>query len=149
MSRRLGRELAIKVLYESEIGGGDLEASLDYHADEEDAPAESRSFAAELIKGITACLDELDKYIATYSRDWRVERLAAVDRNILRLSLYELLHRPDIPASVSINEAVELAKLYGDDESSRFINGILGRVARELSPAGAGQGGPRDKREND
>lgn len=142
--RRSARELALKVLYEHDIRGGNPLQSLSYLANEEGLAEESRLFAQELVEGVLAKRVEIDKCIASYSQDWRLERLAAVDRNILRLSLYELFYRPDIPVGVSINEAVELAKVYGDEDSSRFINGILGRIVREVPLEKAGGGGTRD-----
>jgi N utilization substance protein B len=85
-----------------------------------------------LVEGVTAHQEELDALIRQYSEHWRLERMAAVDRNLLRLALYELLHQPAIPAKVVINEAVELAKRYGSEESGSFINGILDRIRQQV-----------------
>jgi transcription antitermination factor NusB len=78
--------------------------------------------------GTVENLAEIDRIIAAYSKDWQLDRLARVDRNIMRLAVYEILYREDIPAGVSVNEAVELAKIFGGEDSGRFVNGILGRV---------------------
>jgi N utilization substance protein B len=86
----------------------------------------------KLVEGVVANQEELDKLIRQHSEHWRLERMAAVDRNLLRLALYELLHVPEVPAKVVINEAVELAKKYGSEESGSFINGILDRVRQEV-----------------
>lgn len=90
-----------------------------------------RGFAWELVHGVWKNLAELDEVIARHSRHWRVERIARIELTILRLGLYEMLHRPDIPPKVAINEAVELAKQYGDGNSRGFVNGILDAAARE------------------
>ena len=77
--------------------------------------------------------EKIDQLIEQYSKDWKLDRMAAVDRNLLRLAIYEILYMPDIPSAVSINEAVELAKIYGSDESAKFVNGILGNLVRQLN----------------
>ena len=89
------------------------------------------NFAAELARGAWAAHAELDAIIVRYAAGWALERMANADRNLLRLALYEILYRPEIPQSVSINEAVELAKEYSTADSAKFINGILGSFARE------------------
>lgn len=89
------------------------------------------AFARELVRGVRERLDVIDQVIAGVSRDWRLDRMANVDRNILRIALFELYFCPDIPASVALNEAIELAKMYGTEDSRRFVNGILGKVAEE------------------
>ena len=89
-----------------------------------------KKFANELVKGIAEKKDELDEVIKNKLKNWNFERVAIIDRNILRMGVYEIMFREDIPDSVSINEAIEIAKKYGDQESSRFINGILDKVAK-------------------
>lgn len=141
MSRRLARELALKALYQHDLVGADPRQALDHLCAEEAAGLESRRFAADLVSGVLDHRKEIDEHIAAYARDWRLERIAPVDRNILRLGIYEILHRPDVPTGVAINEAVELAKTYAEEESGRFINGILGQLART---AGVEARGGRD-----
>lgn len=148
MSRRQGRDLALKALYQHDLVGANPRQALSYLVEEEDAPPEALAFAGDLLEGTLAHRAEIDAKIAAYARDWRIERLAALDRNILRLAIFQLLFRNDIPASVAINEAVELAKTYGEAESSRFVNGILGQLARDLAQA-RGEGGPADERAAD
>ena len=92
-----------------------------------------REFAQPLIEGMVAHLPEIDERIRRYSENFDFNRIAAVDRNILRLAIYEMLHRDDIPPVVSINEAIELAKTFGGAESGRFVNGILDRVRKDLT----------------
>jgi N utilization substance protein B len=101
--------------------------------EESDATEDVWLFAEELARGAWSAHAELDKYITRYAAGWTLERMANADRNLLRLALYEILYREDIPQSVSINEAVELAKRYSTQESAKFINGILGSFAREKS----------------
>lgn len=146
VSRRLAREVALRVLYQVEVGRTDVEEALRYNADELGLPAPYRDFAAELCKGTLAHLEHLDSVVEAHSVDWRIERMPYVDRNILRMAVYELLYRPEIPVSVTVNEAVELAKTYGDVNSGRFVNGILGNLARagRLSTTQPGGEGQRD-----
>ena len=91
-----------------------------------------RDFALPLVEGVLAHRVETDERITRYTENYELGRLAVVDRNILRLAIYEMLHRPDIPPVVSINEAIEIAKRFGSEESSRFVNGILDRVKLDL-----------------
>jgi N utilization substance protein B len=128
LSRSRCRELALQFLYQAEYCG------------ERRAPEVARfwrhfrrgnqtpAYLLQLVEGVAAHLEELDGLITRYSEHWRLERMAAVDRNLLRLSAYELLYQLQIPPKVVINEAVELAKLYGTDESGAFVNGILDRI---------------------
>lgn len=90
-------------------------------------------YAASLAKGIVEHLDELDEIIDSTAQNWSLERMPIVDRNIIRIATYEIMHCDDIPTGVAINEAVELAKDYGTDESPKFVNGVLGRIASETT----------------
>lgn len=134
-NRHLARELAMKVLYQRDVGRGRSQDLLAYLCAEERADQEVASFAHELVSGVLEHLPEIDRAIAARAHDWRLDRLANVDRNILRLGVYELTQRPEVPPSVVINEAVELAKAYGGPESSRFVNGVLGQIGRDVAPA--------------
>ena len=129
--RRSGRELAFRLLFQWDVGGQPLDEVMDIAREESDATDEVWDFATELARGTVASKAELDQIIVRYASGWSLERMANADRNLLRLAIYEILHREDIPQSVSINEAVELAKLYSTQESAKFINGILGSFARE------------------
>jgi N utilization substance protein B len=97
------------------------------------SPSELRPFCEELVRGVYLHRQEIDRVIASASEHWRLERMSIVDRNILRLALYEMLYCRSIPPTVSINEAIDLGKLYGSSESGSFINGILDHVLPELS----------------
>ena len=127
-SRRQARERALSLLYEAEskdVAPAAVLASL---------PVEPAPFAVDIVRGVGDHLDELDKWIAEYARDWTVERMPALDRALLRMGVFELLHRPDVPTGAVISEAVELAQRYSTDESSRFVNGMLARIAETVRP---------------
>lgn len=125
MTRRRGsRKIALDVLYEHEVGELPAEEVLVRYAKDR-----AYDFAATLVSGVQAHLTELDALISDYAEDWTIDRMPVIDRNLLRIGLYEILHLPDIPPAVTINEAVELAKSYSTDDSGRFINGILARAA--------------------
>ena len=122
------RRSALDILFQADIRGESAtDAMADWIADEREVP----EFARELVLGVSTHLQELDKLIGDYAEDWTVERMAVVDRNILRLAVYELLHRDDVPPSAAISEAVVAAKELSTEDSGRFVNGILGRVARD------------------
>lgn len=127
-SRSRCREWALQVLYQGEVTGkrGEVEVLRfwRYFQRGEQVPA----YFQELVDGVNAHLEELDALIARYSEHWRLERMNSMDRNLLRLAVYELLYQPDIPAKVVINEAVELAKRYGTEASGAFVNGLLDRI---------------------
>lgn len=94
------------------------------------------AFAAELVKGVAEHATELDEMISSHAKDWTIERMPVIDRNLLRMALFEMLYQDDVPAAVAINEAVELAKIYSTEDSSRFVNGLLGTISAELSARG-------------
>ncbi|HHY91726.1 MAG TPA: transcription antitermination factor NusB [Firmicutes bacterium] len=140
MGRRQGREAALKTLFQVELGGAEPKQALQATCEQEAIAAADVAFARELTEGVLGELAELDQVLGRFSTDWSVERMAILDKVILRLACYELLFRPDIPVAVSINEAVELAKRFSTPEAARFINGVLSAVARErLAMDGRGQ----------
>ncbi len=156
--RRRARQRAVQFLFQHEMNPPeDMTAALDFlfnsqhpeavtedktgqarWGEEPDAPettadeAAVRLFAEPLIKGVIEHREKVDAEIKKYAKNWDLHRMAAVDRNILRLAIYEMLFREDIPPVVSINEAVEIAKLFSTDDSGRFVNGILDKVRSEL-----------------
>jgi N utilization substance protein B len=134
--RRKAREVALQFLYQLEQNGATDPAPYedDFWA-RHPVDDEARRFASTLVHGVKRRQAEIDKRIAESTEHWDLERLAVVDRNILRLAVYELLGEPSVPAKVAINEAIEIAKKFGTAESSRFINGVLDRIHRELRPA--------------
>jgi N utilization substance protein B len=128
-SRHEARERAMSLLYEAEMKGltpAELLAEL---------PVEPDPFVLDLVRGVGSHADEIDTLISRLSVGWTLARMPAVDRNVLRLGVYELSQRPDIPTGAVISEAVELAKQYSTDESGRFVNGVLASVANEVRPA--------------
>ncbi len=124
--RRIAREVALQALFEIDSVGHDEEAVLAHRLQDEKVTEEGEQFARQLVHGVVSDKDELDHLITKFAPEWPVEQLAIIDRNILRLALYELLHMSDVPIKVAINEAVELAKTYGSDSAPRFVNGVLG-----------------------
>jgi len=131
--RRQARELAVQFLYQHDLGGGTLEESVALFWQTQWETAEpTRKFAEELIRGTIEHQPVIDEKIQKYTEHWELQRIAAVDRNILRLAIYEMLFRDDIPPVVSINEAVDIAKKFSTRESGAFVNGILDRLRADL-----------------
>ena len=124
--------MAIQVLYQVDMAESDIGEALRLFCEHFKAPDNIRDFAVELANGAHQYREEIDTLISRFSEHWRLERMSAVDRNILRLAIFELLYRADIPAKVSINEAVDLGKKYGTEDSGSFINGILDRIRVDL-----------------
>jgi transcription antitermination protein NusB len=143
-TRRRAREFALQILYQLDVQEqlsdeqalGMFWRNFAATAEAEGAMAadlgDIQPFAEKLVRGVREHLTELDAQIQGASKNWRLERMARVDRNLLRLALYELKHVDDVPAKVAINEAIEIAKRYGTNESSAFVNGILDRCREEL-----------------
>ena len=133
-TRRDGREWALQILFGLDFNAkDDLDRVFEYffstHADSD---ARTREFTESLVRGVVEHRKELDAAIEKYAKNWKLSRMGAVDRNVMRLAMYELLHCPDIPPAVVINEAVDLAKYFSNTESGKFVNGILDRARREL-----------------
>lgn len=131
MSRKIAREMAFKMLYAVDEGKNSLEEAAEI-AISRPLMQEHRDFIFREVKGTLYNLKDIDNIIQEYSSDWNIDRIASTDRNILRLALYEMLYCDDIPVSVSINEAVEMAKKYCEEQSYKYINGLLGTVAKEI-----------------
>jgi len=126
--RTKAREIALCVLYEIEIAQRDFSDLLNTYFDKFPQKQEAKPFSTQLLDGITHNLPYLDSVVKKHVKNWEIDRMAIIDRNILRMASYELLFIEDIPPKVSINEAVELAKKFGDIDSPRFVNGILDKV---------------------
>jgi len=129
MKRRRAREYALQILFQLDITGERLNDELlnefwEGNKEEE----EVKQFADSIVRGTIDHLDKIDSLIRDATEHWELERMPVIDRNILRAGTYELLYRPDIPPSVAINEAIELAKKYSTEDSYRFINGVLDRI---------------------
>lgn len=139
--RRRSREIALQVLYQMEVLGVSPDEGLRLYYECFAGTTELRPFCEELVRGVYQHRQEIDRMIASASRHWRLERMSIVDRNILRLALYEMLHCGSIPPKVSINEAIDLGKMYGSTESGSFINGVLDHVLLEVNKIG---GNPKE-----
>lgn len=137
-SRRRGRELALQMLYQHELSGATVEGIAASFDDLLHVPEMTRTFAVNLARGVEARVAEIDAVLAGQADHWRIDRMAAVDRNILRIAMYELIFLPETPAAVVIDEAVEVAKRFGSERSSQFVNGVLdGYVHRQGSAGGS------------
>jgi N utilization substance protein B len=140
VSRRQAREIALQCLFHVDVGRGDPDTALfqafSREHEGEGVAAEIAEkdalYTRDLVQGTWERRDALDQVIATFAKEWAVDRMAAVDRNILRMAIYEIKHQEDVPDGVAVDEAVELAKVYASAESGKFINGILGSVIRGL-----------------
>jgi N utilization substance protein B len=133
LSRRLARRTALQLLYQIDLTKCSTADALANTAVETPLSSVDQEFAHLLVKGVRERLQELDELIARFAKDWTLERMSVVDRNILRLAIFELRYMPDVPTKVSINEAVELAKAFSDEQAAKFINGILGTVVDYLA----------------
>jgi len=134
--RRVGRELALQALYERDMRG---ESAFWEHFAAEAEGGEGERFARELVAGVETHCERIDELITQAAEHWRLPRLSRVDLNLLRLATFELLARPEIPAAVTIDEAVEIAKRFGSAESPGFVNGVLDHIAGVLGAKERGE----------
>lgn len=146
LPRSQARVLALQALFEIDVTGHDTDEVLGRIADDDSVPPPVADYALTLARGVTEYQSEIDPRIAAAAPAFPLPQVANVDRNVLRLAIYELLHQPDVPLKAAINEAVELAKRFGGPNSGRFVNGVLGTIADGLngtSPTGSeGQSAP-------
>jgi len=133
--RRKAREVALKVLYSLDVINQDVERTIGLFWANFDAPDDARAFSSLLIEGTWQKCDYLDELISRHSENWSLSRMARVDRNILRMAVYELLFCDDIPPKVTLNEAIDLGKIYGSENSGSFINGILDALYADMRSA--------------
>ncbi len=131
LSRRKARETAFKVVYQVDQVQADAREAFDYLLQQDKLAERNQGFSWDLIEGTLGKLAELDQRIAGYSREWSLERMPSVDKNIMRVAAFEILYLADSQAIVAIDEAIEIAKKYGDEGSSSFINAILDKVLGE------------------
>jgi transcription antitermination protein NusB len=131
--RRVARECAVQMLYQRDIGKHDCRYILDSFWEMNEHSPQVREFATRLFEGSVARLKEIDELIQSHAENWRLSRMAAVDRNILRLAVYELLSEDKTPSTVVINEALEVARKFSTHESAQFVNGILDSIRKHLS----------------
>ncbi|GIP41762.1 N utilization substance protein B [Paenibacillus sp. J45TS6] len=142
MKRRLAREFVVQSLYSMEMNAVEAEQAVNMlfkeAAEENEGEVEvksedaMRAYVLEHVRGVWETKDALDKLLVDYLKGWQVSRLSRVDRQILRLAAYEMLYREDVPAKVSVNEAIELSKHFGTIESGKFVNGVLGKMIQDI-----------------
>ena len=132
--RTKARESALKILYAIDITGEEPKKCIDaYWKDNEEKDTEVKTFANSLVLGTVNKGKEIDKVISERATNWQLERMAVIDRNILRFAAYELLFADEIPPKVTINEAIDIAKRYGDSESGKFVNGVLDKINKDIA----------------
>lgn len=128
-ARRKVRMLAVQALYEADSVGHEAEKVLDRSLSEEELSEDNANFARDLVKGVVQNKEKIDENIRRFAPAWPIAQIPVIDRNILRLAIFEILLDNKVPVKVAINEAVELAKLFGSDSSPKFVNGVLGSVS--------------------
>lgn len=134
-ARRRAREAALQILYCMDLAGCSIDQAERDHWNHLAASQEGREYTNELVRGYAKHAGAIDELIRKVSEHWRIERMPRVDRNILRLGAFELVHLGDVPRRVTLNEAVELAKRYGGEGSAGFVNGVLDRIAQDIGKA--------------
>ena len=130
--RRTARECALQMLYQHDVGKQVPETILDSFWEMNEQPEKVRAFATELVRGTISRIKEIDRLIQGHTKNWRLSRMAAVDRNVLRLAVFELLSDAKTPDTVVINEALEIAKKFSTNESAQFVNGVLDSIKNDL-----------------
>jgi len=139
-NRHLSRTMAMQALFEWDFHGKsskeDALARLEYNLREFAPKFEDEGFSKLIVEGVMDHVEEIDKLISTYATDWPIEQITLVDRNILRIGVFELGHNKDIPSKVAINEAIEIAKKFGGESSGKFVNGVLGAIYKQLDREG-------------
>ena len=131
-ARRSGREAALQMLFQLEASSVSPDQAIELFWRTFEADPEGRSYADALLRGVAEHVRVIDERVAGASKNWRLERMSRVDRNLLRLGTYELMFRADVPRAVILDEAVELAKSFGTEESPSFVNGVLDRIADDI-----------------
>lgn len=134
MSRKTARELVMKMIFQMDLSNFTSDEIISTMEEENQIKGleEQKEYIFDCIKGVEANKSKIDEYIEKYSKGWKINRIAKVDLAIMRLAIYEMLNREDVPNAVAIDEAIELAKIYGGDNSPAFINGILGNIIKEF-----------------
>lgn len=142
--RRETREWIIQFLFQLDFNPEPMDTALKDFWEERNPREREKKYAEEIIKGVVQHQDELDDRLSQYARHWHSERMAAVDRNVMRVALYEMLYREDVPPVVSINEAVHFAKDFSSFQSGRFVNGVLDKIRKDIDrPARTAYQGPK------
>jgi len=130
--RRQAREWAVQFLFQNDFNPGNLDRALKDFWEDKVFGQKSREFTEELVRGVLSHSKQIDNLLAQYAENWEIKRMNAVDRNVIRTAIFEMLFKPDIPPVVSINEAVDIAKTYNSPESGKFVNGILDRALKDV-----------------
>lgn len=131
MGRKIARESTMKLLYQMDINDDFSEKEISIFLENNELKSDEVEYINEVVKGINENIEEIDSYIEKYSEGWKIKRLARIDLAVLRIAIYEIMHKEDMPPQVSINEAVDVSKKYSTDESSKYINGLLGTFLKE------------------
>jgi transcription antitermination factor NusB len=147
--RSRGRELALQFLYQVDLRGEEVVADLGDFLASEETDNETLRFASSLLRGVLAHLAEVDAMIQDVAQNWKINRMAAIDRNVLRLATYEMMYVVDVPPKVSINEAIELGKRYSTQNSGGFINGVLDKIRVRYWTEKFGEAGETHKADKD
>ncbi len=134
-ARRKARELALQMLYQHDMSGNAPEMIVSTFEDLQKSKPNTREFATKIFKGTVENLEKIDGMIVQQAENWRIERMAVVDRNLIRMAIYEFLYENDTPKLVIIDEAIEIAKRFGTQKSSQFINGILDGILKRYNLA--------------
>ena len=138
-NRHLSRTIAMQTLYQWDFNGQkdeSLDSLLEYNIKEFAPGFNDEGFTKHLVEGVIKNIKEIDELIRKYATEWPLEQITIIDRNILRLGIFELKYDPDIPSKVAINEAIEVAKTYGGESSGKFVNGVLGAIYKEIEKEG-------------
>ena len=133
MGRKVARESTMKLLYQMELNSDFSQDAIEVFFENNTLKLDEDEYIKEVIKGIKNNIEEIDSFIERYSQGWKIKRIANIDLAILRISIFEMMFKEDIPHQVSINEAVDVAKKYSTEESSKYINGLLGIFLKEWS----------------
>ena len=134
-SRRQAREHALQVLFQLDMTGDTPDSALELHWPDVKVDPKTREFAEMVVRGAWADVVRIDALIEASSENWRIARMATVDRNVIRMAVFELLHEPDTPPAVVLDEAIEIARKFGGEESGQFVNGVLDAVRRQIQAA--------------
>jgi N utilization substance protein B len=143
-ARRKARELALQMLFQHDMSGNQTAEIIATFEELQKSKPNTREFATKIFQGTVENLEKIDDMIQNQAENWRLSRMAAVDRNIIRMSVYEFLHETDTPKLVVIDEAIEIAKKYGTQKSSQFINGILDGILKRYNLAGVEERATKD-----
>lgn len=131
-ARRKAREYALQVLFQIDLSKVPSEKALELFWSQNNASQTVKEFTDQLVLGVANNIDELNGKISEHSTNWKLSRMAVVDRNVLRMAVFELFHCPDVPKKVTLNEAIEIAKTYGSEDSGAFVNGVIDKIARKV-----------------